>query len=312
MASVLRQTVEDIELIVVGDGVDDATRSAVTSVAETDPRVRFLDLPKGENRGERNRHVGVLEASSEVIAYLADDDLLMPRHVENLLPLLEEADLAQSANLYINADDVLSLWPTDLSDPRWVRWHLKNPPRNRVSITGTVHKRSVYLDLPRGWDVDTEARWTDLALWRQFFRRTGFVGRTHREVSTLQFPAAARSDRDEHAATEQFRRWERFTIEPDAHKKLQALAQSSAHRQLIELSARTTDLQIEVEELREDDTSLAHSLAEALRELERVRARERQLDRALEATHATLSWRITSPLRMVSGMTRRSKAGPRK
>src|SRR5690554_978688 len=83
VASALRQTVADIEVLIVGDGVTPDARESIQRCVAMDDRVRFLDLPKGENRGERNRHVGVLEASSPVIAYLGDDDLLLPRHVEN-------------------------------------------------------------------------------------------------------------------------------------------------------------------------------------------------------------------------------------
>lgn len=153
VASALRQTVADIEVLIVGDGVTPDSRESIQRCVAMDDRVRFLDLPKGENRGERNRHVGVLEASSPVIAYLGDDDLLLPRHVENLLSLLDEVDFCQSLNGFINAHDQLVLWPTDLGDPRWLHWHLAEPPRNRVSITGTAHTVEAYRRLERGWDV---------------------------------------------------------------------------------------------------------------------------------------------------------------
>ena len=42
--SVLGQTEPDFELLVVGDGVQDSTRAAVARFS--DPRLRFLDLPK--------------------------------------------------------------------------------------------------------------------------------------------------------------------------------------------------------------------------------------------------------------------------
>ena len=129
------------------------SRPVIDTLLGEDSRVRFLDLPKGENRGERNRDAGVRDARGDVVVYLADDDLLLPRHVENLLTLLEDVPFAQSRNGCFDADDNLRLYPTDLGDPECIEWHLKDPPRNRVSITGTAHTREAYLQLERGWEV---------------------------------------------------------------------------------------------------------------------------------------------------------------
>lgn len=295
--SALRQTVSELEVLIVGDGVDDETRRAVRELCEADRRVRFLDLPKAEHRGECNRHLGVIEARAPYIAYLADDDLLLPRHVENVLGMLVDAELAQSANGFIAADDRLVLWPTDLGDPQWVHWHLLDPPRNRVSITGTAHRRDAYLELDPGWAHDPAMRWSDLPLWRQFFRRPGFVGKTHHEVTTLQFPSAARRTMSQESSLEQFARWASFIERDDAHEALQRMAQEAAGRQLIELSARSTDLELE---LRSATETLREQLDSARHEIATLRAE------ALAVTN-TLSWRVTAPLRAM----RRLSAGRR-
>ena len=142
VGSALRQTVSELEVIIVGDGVDQATRSVAESLVAGDERVRFFDLPKGENRGELHRDLGVREARSDSIVYLADDDILLPRHVENMIGLLVDRMLVQSCNGYISANDTLELHPADLADPICIAWHLADPPKNCVSITGTAHSRS--------------------------------------------------------------------------------------------------------------------------------------------------------------------------
>lgn len=53
IASVLRQTVADFELLVVLDGATDETREVVASIG--DDRVRIFGLPKGESFGYSNR-----------------------------------------------------------------------------------------------------------------------------------------------------------------------------------------------------------------------------------------------------------------
>ncbi len=48
LESVLGQTERDLEVIVVGDGVPEITRTIVAEFAARDPRVRLLDNRKGE------------------------------------------------------------------------------------------------------------------------------------------------------------------------------------------------------------------------------------------------------------------------
>ncbi|OYX59362.1 MAG: hypothetical protein B7Y93_00440, partial [Micrococcales bacterium 32-70-13] len=105
--SARRQTISDIEIMIVGDGVSPEYRNLIAQLAKADRRIVFLDLPKAPNRGERNRHSGVLAASSDVIVYLADDDLLLPRHTENMMQLLGDVDLCQSRNGFIDENDRL-------------------------------------------------------------------------------------------------------------------------------------------------------------------------------------------------------------
>ena len=62
----------------VGDGVEDDTRTALEPFADDD-RVRFFDLPKGPRHGELNRHETLRQATGNIVCYLSDDDLLLPR-----------------------------------------------------------------------------------------------------------------------------------------------------------------------------------------------------------------------------------------
>ena len=73
--SALAQTYADIEVIVVVDGPDPATVTALDTVA--DPRLTVLALEK--NIGAANaRNLGVERAAGAWIAFLDDDDLWMP------------------------------------------------------------------------------------------------------------------------------------------------------------------------------------------------------------------------------------------
>jgi glycosyltransferase involved in cell wall biosynthesis len=93
IASVLAQTFQDWEQIIIGDACTDDTAEVVASFA--DPRIRFVN--RETNFGEQSapNNDGFALASGELIAYLNHDDLWFPDHLESLIAYLEEtgADL---------------------------------------------------------------------------------------------------------------------------------------------------------------------------------------------------------------------------
>jgi hypothetical protein len=183
--------------------------------------------------------------------YLADDDILLPNHVENMLELLRESTFVQSRNGYIAPGDVLELFPADLSDPANIAWHLLDPPRNAVSITGTAHSRALYLALDHGWDVTPPGIWTDLHMWRAFFRHPGFVGATHTELTTLQFPATLYAQQSQSELQAMMRRWDEVSRRPDVSEATAALVDDAERRALVRLTMLATDTSIELSALRE-------------------------------------------------------------
>jgi Glycosyl transferase family 2 len=111
VASVLAQTVQDFELIVVGDGCTDD--SAEVIAAFNDPRIRWHNLPENTGYQAVPDNTGWSMARGEFIAYLGHDDLWMPNHLSSLLPALEGgADLAYSMGVMVappgNATRVLT------------------------------------------------------------------------------------------------------------------------------------------------------------------------------------------------------------
>jgi glycosyltransferase involved in cell wall biosynthesis len=77
--SVLAQTHDDFELIVVDDGSTDGTAAALQAY-ETDPRVTVI---RQSNMGlSAARNTGIEASRGERIAFLDSDDLLMPGYLE--------------------------------------------------------------------------------------------------------------------------------------------------------------------------------------------------------------------------------------
>lgn len=87
-SSVLGQTFQELELIVVDDASTDHTREVLAGLAEADPRVRTVHLPEpGGAAAARNR--GIEQARGELVAFLDDDDEWLPSKTELQVAVLE-------------------------------------------------------------------------------------------------------------------------------------------------------------------------------------------------------------------------------
>lgn len=86
IASVLAQTVRDLELIIVDDGSTDGTREYLRGLE--DPRLKVIEL--SQNKGAAGaRNVGVGEAVGEYIAFQDSDDEWLVTFLEKQIARLE-------------------------------------------------------------------------------------------------------------------------------------------------------------------------------------------------------------------------------
>ncbi|HEY1169848.1 MAG TPA: glycosyltransferase family A protein [Verrucomicrobiae bacterium] len=88
--SVMAQTYQNWELLVIGDACTDDTAEVVTRFA--DPRIRFHNL--GQNVGEQSgpNNEGMRRAKGKYFAFLNHDDLWLPEHLEQAVAILEKSD----------------------------------------------------------------------------------------------------------------------------------------------------------------------------------------------------------------------------
>jgi glycosyltransferase involved in cell wall biosynthesis len=190
--TVLRQSVPDLEVLVLGDGVTPEVRAVVESLVRADERVRFLDYPKGPHHGERYRHDAIMAARSDAILYLCDDDLLLPGHVADLLALLEDHNFVQSRNGWVTAEGEVRHYPGHLGDPSTVELILRDDVLfNCVSITGTGHSKAFYLEVGDRWDTTPAGVWPDYHQFRKLLRHPSYAGATSGQMTALQFPTSA-------------------------------------------------------------------------------------------------------------------------
>ena len=95
MNSILTQTFEDFELLVVDDGSTDATLAIAKEAASGDIRVRIERLP--ENKGRPTaRNMALGRARGRYLAWMDADDIALPHRLE-----LQHACLEAQADLHI-------------------------------------------------------------------------------------------------------------------------------------------------------------------------------------------------------------------
>jgi glycosyltransferase involved in cell wall biosynthesis len=103
LRSIVAQSFEDWEAIVIGDHCTDDTQSIVDSIA--DPRVMFLNL--SENMGDQSgpNSLGIRLARGDFVAFLSQDDLWFPDHLATLLNKLvaSSADMVVATGLTVRA-----------------------------------------------------------------------------------------------------------------------------------------------------------------------------------------------------------------
>jgi GalNAc5-diNAcBac-PP-undecaprenol beta-1,3-glucosyltransferase len=148
VGSALAQTVEDLEVFVIGDGVPALTREIVAELAAADERVRFFDNPKGPRHGEIYRHEALQQARGEIVCYLSDDDLWLPGHLEQLRDLLADADFAHASPLWIDTEGRPRPWLVDLERPFYRELILSG--ENRIPLPCAGHTSALYRRLPAG------------------------------------------------------------------------------------------------------------------------------------------------------------------
>ena len=210
--SALGQTVQDLEVIVIGDGADEATRITGQALAAGDERVRFLDNPKGPRLGEIHRPAAIASSSAPAILYLSDDDLWLPEHVAHVLELLDGHDVANALSVWIGPTGVAQHSTIDLAD----EWHRAEvvAGRQTPSLTVMAHTRDWYDGLPYGWRTTPDGIPTDSWMWRQLLADPACRARSGFVPTIVHLPSPQRRDMTPEQRLEELRRYEGLAADP--------------------------------------------------------------------------------------------------
>ena len=101
VSSVLAQSFNDLELLVVDDGSTDGTAEYLAGI--DDPRVRRIALPHTGNVA-RARNAGAAQATGGILTFLDSDDLWLPRKLEMQLAATAGSSSLWSYTRYSHID----------------------------------------------------------------------------------------------------------------------------------------------------------------------------------------------------------------
>jgi glycosyltransferase involved in cell wall biosynthesis len=211
IGSVLRQTLTDFELLVVGDACTDDSEAVVRGIG--DPRIRWINLRANTRHQSGPNNEGLRQARGEYVAYLGHDDLWLPHHLGVLAALLDATGAAMAHSLLALVDE----------DGESLRPAVPQPSRRSWGMPScTVHRRSV-TEAIGGWrdyrELDVEP---EVELWRRAQARGypfGFAPR----LTGIKFPGSTRRNVYRERPNHEQAAWlERIDTTPDLEATLLA------------------------------------------------------------------------------------------
>jgi glycosyltransferase involved in cell wall biosynthesis len=122
--SVMHQTLDQWEVIIVNDGSNDNTREVATAFAQADPRVHYVEQGNRGVSAARNR--GLDLAKGRYIQFLDSDDFIAPTKLEVQVGLLRRDATAEPSVAYCDyffcdaSDSSKLITHGQVSEPRFI------------------------------------------------------------------------------------------------------------------------------------------------------------------------------------------------
>jgi glycosyltransferase involved in cell wall biosynthesis len=200
IASVLNQTFQDFELLVINNGGSDQIKYIIDSFKS--PKIKYfrINAPHGLANALNE---GVVQARGEYIAYLDDDDIIYPTHLENLVKVLDNGKykFAYSNTKVIEGELEEGKFKANVIKEIFSKKFDKNSLliRNYISIMSMMHSKSIFsevglfeqdLDYAEDWEL-----WLRCALRYAFFNmdkitaeyRYGKTNSSARDLAGMNF-----------------------------------------------------------------------------------------------------------------------------
>ncbi len=97
--SVIAQSYQDWEHIIIDDGSKDNTTEIVKKYIKTEPRIKLI-TPEKNGGPAKARELGLKKATGTYVAFLDSDDLWLPQKLERQLSFMQKNNIAFSCTQY--------------------------------------------------------------------------------------------------------------------------------------------------------------------------------------------------------------------
>ena len=153
LQSVLDQTFQNWECIIVNDGSPDNTEEVANTWLQKDSRFKYFSQ---ENKGvSAARNLGIGRAEGKYIQFLDGDDILQPRKLEyqiEILEKIEEIDIVYGGNRYFidgNSTDLCAVHPIGIIPSIDLQYLDKNQLdalliRNISTVCATLYRKEIF------------------------------------------------------------------------------------------------------------------------------------------------------------------------
>lgn len=192
VASVLRQDLVDVEVIIVDDASTDDSVAVARELSDADPRVRLIE--HSENRGHiATYNEGLSEVSGDYVVLMSADDQLAPGSLARALAVFQampEVGLVYgSVELFSQSEAAHAFWAEAIEGTPWdwIAWkgdesarEVCRYGRNVIRSPEVVLRRDVY-EATGGYDSSLP-HVADLAMWL----RSSRLGAVARVLGTPQ------------------------------------------------------------------------------------------------------------------------------
>ena len=192
--SVLRQTYENWELIIVDDGSKDSSANIIQDLTNTDTRIKGFYFDKNIGAAEA-RNVAIQQAKGKYIAFLDSNDLWELEKLEKQISFMQTEDIAFSFSTYQPMSEDGSKLYSIIHAPKIVTYsaYLKN------TIIGCL---TVVIDREKAGDFEMPNIRSshDMALWLLIMKRGFDAYGLDENLARYRIVSASNSSSKWHAA----------------------------------------------------------------------------------------------------------------
>lgn len=141
--SVINQTYQNWELIVVDDGSSDNSVEIIEKYCQKDGRIKFFQHENGQNKGLKETILlGLSHATGEWVAFLESDDIFLPENLQKKVNIIQDAKRHRGKDAKLIFNKVAFLYDKDFSKTEKCR----NFEKKQKKLAQKTYPRNMFFD----------------------------------------------------------------------------------------------------------------------------------------------------------------------